>query len=416
MESRTEIERIAADADGVELDRDEIRRYGRHLTLPEVGVDGQKRLKAARVLLVGAGGLGSPAALYLAAAGVGTLGLVDFDRVDESNLQRQLLYGQGDLDRPKVEAAVERLRGVNPHVELRPHPVRFSADNALDLVAGYDAVVDGSDNFAARYLVNDACVLAGKPDVWGAISRFEGQASVFWNRHGPCYRCLFPEPPPPGLVPSCAEAGVLGVLPGIVGSLQANEVIKLITGIGEPLIGRLLIFDALGVRFREVRLKRNPDCPRCGDDEAGRELIEYEEHCGPLAAGGTEGETERSEEERGMTEHGEMDDGEVPLEIGVEELHRWLEEGREVELIDVREPQEHRICRIDGARLLPLREVPRRVGELDADKLTVVYCHHGPRSGQAVSYLRQQGFSKAINLWGGIDAWSLRIDPTVPRY
>ncbi len=397
---------VASKAERLELDSAEIRRYGRHLTLPEFGTLGQKRLKASRVLLVGTGGLGSPLGLYLAAAGVGTLGLVDFDRVDESNLQRQVLFGHSDLGRPKVEAARERLRGINPLITLRPHDLRLAADNAMELIDGYDVVVDGSDNFATRYLVNDACVLAGKPNVWGAISRFEGQVAVFWGRHGPCYRCLFPEPPPPGLVPSCAEGGVLGVLPGIVGSLQANEVVKLLAGIGQPLIGRFVIFDALRMRFRELKVDKSSACPACGPEPAIRELVDLDEV--PCAAGESLGT------EAGPSAGADL--LEPPFEIDVEQLSSWQAEGHEVHVIDVREPYEHAICRIEGAKLVPMRQIPQRLDELDREALTVVHCHHGRRSAQVVSYLRQQGFERATNLGGGIDAWSSRVDPTVPRY
>jgi adenylyltransferase/sulfurtransferase len=380
-----------------ELSGAERRRYGRHLVIPEVGEEGQRRLKAGSVLLVGAGGLGSPLALYLAAAGVGRLGVVEFDRVDESNLQRQVLYGHPDVGRPKLEAARERLAAVNPHVTVVPHAERLSAANALELIRGYDVVADGSDNFAARYLVNDACVMLGKPDVWGAIARFEGQLSVFWAARGPCYRCLFPEPPPPGVVQSCAEAGVLGVLPGIVGCLQANEVIKLLLGAGEPLLGRLLVFDALGVRFRELKLKKDPACPVCGERPTQRGLVEYEEHCGLPAPAAAEGAME-------------------PLEIDVDEVARWRQEGRDFDLLDVRQPGEHAVATIEGARLVPLRELPQRLGELDPSRPLVVYCHHGMRSLHAVQLLRSQGFQRARSMAGGIDAWSCEVDPAVPRY
>jgi adenylyltransferase/sulfurtransferase len=392
----------ATDRDLPELDTDELRRYARHLSLPEVGEAGQRRLKAARVLLVGTGGLGSPLGLYLAAAGVGTLGLVDADRVDESNLQRQVLFGQGDLGRPKVEAAAERLRDVNPNVRLELHPLRLDSTNALERVRAYDVVVDGSDNFPTRYLVNDACVLAGKPDVYGSIFRFEGQAAVFWGAEGPCYRCLFPEPPPPGLVPSCAEGGVLGVLPGIVGAIQANETIKLILGVGETLVGRLLLFDALEMRFRELKLKKSPECPVCSAEPTLTELIDYDQFCaGPVAdraAAGTETATESS------------------TEIGPAELARWLEEGRELTLLDVRNPHEWEICRLPGARLIPLPELPGRLGELDRDRLVVAYCHVGARSAYAVELLRRAGFPRAVNLAGGVDAWSREIDKRMKRY
>jgi molybdopterin/thiamine biosynthesis adenylyltransferase/rhodanese-related sulfurtransferase len=381
-----------------ELTPAELRRYGRHLVIPEVGEDGQRRLKAASVLLVGAGGLGSPLALYLAAAGVGRLGVVEFDRVDETNLQRQVLYGHPDVGRPKLEAATERLRAINPHVEVVPHPTRLMAANALDLVAPYDVVADGSDNFAARYLVNDACVKLGKPDVWGAISRFEGQLSVFWAERGPCYRCLFPEPPPPGVVPSCAEAGVLGVLPGIVGSLQASEVLKLLLGVGRPLIGRLLVFDGLATRFRELTLRKAANCPACSLPADRLEMVEYTEHCGLGAAG--------------PDREGTME----PLEIDVAELSRWKQEGRDFALLDVRQPEEHALARLDGAQIIPLRELPQRLGELDPERPLVVHCHHGIRSLHAVQLLRRSGFAGARSLAGGIDAWSREIDPSVPRY
>ncbi len=407
LDEAMRLDDIAVKAERLDLDPAEIRRYGRHLTLPELGMEGQQRLKASRVLLVGAGGLGSPLGLYLAAAGVGTLGLVDFDRDDESNLQRQVLYGQSDVGRPKVEAALERLQQINPLIEIRPHPTRFAADNAMELVEAYDVVVDGSDNFATRYLVNDACVLAGKPNVWGAISRFEGQVAVFWGRHGPCYRCLFPEPPPPGLVPSCAEGGVLGVLPGIVGSLQANEVIKLVAGIGQPLVGRFVIFDALRMRFRELTIDKSSACPACGPEPAIREPVDLGEV--PCAAA----EPAAAGEDRPA---GGTDLLEPPFDIDVERLRAWLDEGHEVHLVDVREPYEHAICRIEGSQLVPMRQIPQRIDELDRAALTVVHCHHGPRSAQVVSYLRQQGFDRATNLGGGIDAWSLRVDPAVPRY
>ncbi len=375
----------------------EIRRYSRHLVMPEVGLEGQKRLKAARVLIVGAGGLGSPLGMYLAAAGVGRLGIVDFDRVDESNLQRQVLYGVSDVGRPKLEAAIERLREVNPLIELVPHEIRLDSSNALEILQGYDIVVDGSDNFPTRYLVNDACVLAGKPNVYGSIFRFEGQVSVFWGERGPCYRCLFPEPPPPGVVPSCAEGGVLGALPGVIGSLQANEVIKLVLGAGEPLIGRLVIFDGLELKFRELRLNKNSDCPVCSDEPTLTELIDYEAFCG--AAPEVPAESEAS--------------GDVtPLE-----LKEWLDRDRRVTLLDVRTPLEHRICRLEGARLIPLQELSERMGELEASaEEIVVYCHHGTRGAQAVDYLRRMGFPKARNLAGGIDSWSRTVDPGVPRY
>jgi adenylyltransferase/sulfurtransferase len=377
-----------------ELSPEEIRRYSRHLIMPEVGTEGQKRLKAARVLMIGTGGLGSPLGMYLAAAGVGHLGLVDFDVVDESNLHRQLLYGKKDVGRPKIEAAVERLREVNPHIELIPHNQRLDSSNALELFTGYDLIVDGTDNFPTRYLVNDACVLTGKPNVYGSIFRFEGQVSVFWGRKGPCYRCLFPEPPPPGLVPSCAEGGVLGVLPGIIGSLQANEVIKLILATGEPLIGRLVLFDALKMRFRELKLRKNPECPVCSAHPTLDKLIDYEQFCGIGA-------------------EPEVDDD---VNISVRQLAEWRQQGRPHTLLDVRSPEEWQIARIEGATLIPIQELRDRMGELDTSELIVAQCHHGPRSLRAVGLLRQFGFVRVKNLYGGIDAWSEEIDPTVPRY
>jgi len=391
-------------ADLPELSDEELRRYGRHLVIPEVGEEGQRRLKAAKVLLVGTGGLGSPLALYLAAAGVGRLGLVDFDTVDPSNLQRQLLFGAGDVGRQKVEAAAARLREVNPHVALDLHPVRLAKDNALDLLRGYDVIADGSDNFATRYLVNDACVMLGKPDVWGAVQRFEGQVAVFWAEKGPCYRCLFPEPPPAGAVPSCAEAGVLGVLPGIVGTLQASEVLKLLLGLGEPLVGRFLVFDALRVRFRELQLRKSPGCPMCGVDAAQRELVEYEELCAesPALAPAAAPAAEAEDWER--------------LEIDVEELHRWRDEGRDVLLLDVRTPMEARLATLPGSLLVPMQELPHRVAEIDGTRPIVAYCHYGPRSQHATMWLRAQGFPRVLSLAGGIDAWSRRVDPAMPRY
>ena len=373
----------------------EIRRYSRHLIMPEVGTLGQQKLKAAKVLMVGAGGLGSPLGMYLAAAGVGTMGLVEFDTVDESNLHRQLLYGLADVGRPKIDAAMERLNVVNPHVNLIPHQVRLDSSNALEILKDYDLVVDGTDNFPTRYLVNDACVLLGKPNVYGSIFRFEGQVSVFWAERGPCYRCLFPEPPPPGLVPSCAEGGVLGVLPGIIGSLQANEVIKLIIGEGEPLIGRLVLFDALRMKFHELKLRRNPECPVCSESATQTELIDYEQFCGIVQ---------------------EEDSPGQDIDITATEAKEHVDSGTKVTLLDVRNAPEYEICRIEGAVLIPLPELQDRLGELDSRDFFVVYCHHGPRSTRAVNLLREVGFSRTKNLAGGIDAWSLEVEPDVPRY
>lgn len=386
----------ATGADGLPaVSREELLRYGRHLILPEVGLQGQRRLKASSVLLVGAGGLGSPLALYLAAAGVGRLGIVDFDRVEESNLQRQVLYGTSSLGRAKLEAAEARLADLNPHVEVEAHEARLTSENALDLVRRYDVVADGTDNFPTRYLVNDACVLLGKPNAYGSIFRFEGQASVFDARRGPCYRCLFPEPPPPGLVPSCAEGGVLGVLPGVIGLIQGVEILKLLLDLGETLIGRLLLFDALAMRFREVRLGQDPACPICGEQPTIRELIDYEAFCGltpaPAAA-----------------------DAEL-FEIGPRELAAALERG-DTTLIDVREPHEYEIAHIEGARLIPLGRLPERLAELDSSEEIVLHCHTGERSMRALEFLRQSGFRKLKNLRGGIDAWSREVDPEVPRY
>jgi adenylyltransferase/sulfurtransferase len=368
----------------------ELRRYGRHLALPEIGREGQERLRSARVLIVGLGGLGSPAGLYLAAAGVGTLGLVEFDAVDESNLQRQVLYGDPDLGRPKLEAAVERLHQTNPNVHLEPHPGRLDLDNARELVAAYDLVLDGSDNFPTRYLVNDACVLEKRPNVWGAVFRFEGQASVFAAPGGPCYRCLFPEPPPPGAVPSCAEAGVFGALPGIVGSIQATEAIKWITGAGEPLVGRLLLFDALAMSFREVKVPKSADCPICSERPTQTGLVRYDDTCEP-----------RADEDFDLEPH---------------EVARLLAAGERLELVDVRLAWERELAALPGGRWIPMHELADRFAELPRDRLLAVYCHTGGRSAVAVDYLRQRGFPRAANLAGGIDAWSRQVDPSVPRY
>jgi adenylyltransferase/sulfurtransferase len=383
-------------AEPVTLSREEILRYSRHLIMPEVGMEGQLRLKRARVLCVGSGGLGAPLALYLAAAGVGRLGLVDFDRVDFTNLQRQVLYGTSDVGRPKLEAARQRLADLNPEVEIVPYETRLTSENALEILEPWDIVVDGTDNFPTRYLVNDACVLLGKPNVYGSIFRFEGQVSVFGMPEGPCYRCLYPEPPPPGLVPSCAEGGVLGVLPGIIGSLQAMEVLKLILGIGQPLVGRLLLFDALAMRFRELRLRRNPDCPVCGERPTIRQLIDYEEFCGI----------------RGEEAPARVTD--VP-EIAPRELYQRLQRGEDIFILDVREPHEYQICNL-GGYLIPLGELPRRVHELDTARTIVAHCRSGKRSAEAVDFLRRVGFTRVWNLRGGILAWADEVDPTVPKY
>ncbi|MCX6550036.1 MAG: molybdopterin-synthase adenylyltransferase MoeB [Acidobacteria bacterium] len=383
-----------------ELTREELTRYGRHLVLPDVGVDGQRRLKAARVLCVGAGGLGSPVTMYLAAAGVGTLGLVDFDTVDSSNLQRQILHATADVGRPKVESARDRLTALNPNVVIELHHTTLTSANALDLVARYDVVVDGADNFPTRYLVNDACVLTGRPNAYGAIFRFEGQASVFATKDGPCYRCLFPDPPPPGLVPSCAEAGVFGVLPGLVGTIQATETLKLIMGLGETLAGRLVVYDALRMTFRELKLRKDPECPVCGTHPTVRALIDYDAFCG---------RTPQAHEP--PTVNGDLD-----FNISVDDLKARMDRGEQPLLLDVREYVEHQIVALPGALLIPMGELAARQQELDPDGEIVVYCHHGIRSANVTAFLRHNGFSHARNLQGGIDRWALRIDPTVARY
>jgi len=378
-----------------QLSHEEILRYSRHLILPDVGVAGQRKLKAARVLLVGAGGLGSPAALYLAAAGVGTLGLVDFDVVDRTNLQRQVLHGTSKVGTPKLASARERIHDLNPNVRVETFETRLTSANALDILRSFDIVADGSDNFPTRYLVNDACVLLGKPNVYGSIFRFEGQASVFFAKQGPCYRCLYAEPPPPDLVPSCAEGGVLGVLPGIIGSIQAMETIKLILGVGEPLIGRLLLFDALKLQFRELKLAKDPDCPVCGAHPTVTSLIDYEAFCGVTAAPPSDGKG---------------------AEIAAADLREQRERNPRLIVLDVREPHEWAIAHIDGARLIPLSELPERLGELDGHAEIVTHCHHGTRSMKALEILRAAGFANVRSLKGGIDAWSVQVDPSVPRY
>jgi molybdopterin/thiamine biosynthesis adenylyltransferase/rhodanese-related sulfurtransferase len=380
-----------------ELSSDEILRYSRHLILPDVGLEGQKKLKAARVLLVGAGGLGSPLALYLAAAGVGTLGLVDFDVVDVTNLQRQVLHGTKDIGRAKLASAADRIHDINPHVATECFETRLTSENALEIIRAFDIVVDGTDNFATRYLVNDACVLTGRPNVYGSIFRFEGQASVFATAEGPCYRCLFREPPPPGLVPSCAEGGVLGVLPGLVGTIQATETIKLIVGIGEPLIGRLLLVDALRTRFREVKLRRDPECPACGTHEI-TELIDYEEFCGLRQA---------AAEELLAPAIREVTPGELAARRA---------RGDDFDLIDVREPHEYEIARLDGARLIPLGTLDAAIPTLNREREIIVHCKVGGRSAQAVRILQAAGFRNVWNLAGGITRWSDEVDPSVPRY
>ena len=390
---------IETQAAAAALSNQEILRYSRHLIMPEVGMEGQQKLKAARVLCIGAGGLGSPLALYLAAAGVGTLGIVDFDVVDYTNLQRQIIHTTADVGRKKLDSAAEKLKAINPFLELRGFETKLSSTNALELFREFDIVADGTDNFPTRYLVNDACVLTGKPNVYGSIFRFEGQASVFAREEGPCYRCLYPEPPPPGLVPSCAEGGVLGILPGLVGVIQATEVIKLILGKGDPLIGRLLLIDALGMKFRELKLRKNADCPVCGTRPTISKLIDYDEFCG------IRGE-EKSQEKPVAAG--------VP-EIQVEELKRRLDAGDDLFVLDVREPHEYQICNI-GGYLIPLGDLPKRVHELDSSREIVAHCRSGVRSAKAVDFLRQAGFRKVHNLAGGILAWADRVDPRMPKY
>jgi adenylyltransferase/sulfurtransferase len=378
------------------LTKEEIERYSRHLILPEVGVEGQLKLKNARVLLVGTGGLGAPLALYLSAAGVGTLGLVDFDVVERSNLQRQVIHGTGDIGRKKIESAAASIAAINPNVRVERHELALSSENALDIIKNYEIVADGTDNFPTRYLVNDACVLLGKPNVYGSIFRFEGQASVFAAADAPCYRCLYPEPPPPGLVPSCAEGGVLGILPGVVGLIQATEVVKLILGLGESLQGRLLLYDALAMRFRELKLRKDPDCPICGTHRTITKLIDYNQFCGVPQASATP-----------ATIAGEID----PVAVKAR-----LDSGEDLQLIDVREPQEYQICHIPQARLIPLGELPKRLHELDRSRPIVVHCKTGGRSAKAADLLRQNGFTGVLNMTGGILAWSDKVDPAVPKY
>jgi len=395
---------VAGGAQGVaeeaKLTNEEVKRYSRHLIMPEVGVEGQLKLKAGSVLCIGAGGLGSPAALYLAAAGIGRIGVVDFDVVDFSNLQRQVIHGTSDVGRSKLASAKDRLLGLNPHITIDTYETALSSKNALDLFKPYDVILDGTDNFPTRYLVNDACVLLGKPNAYGSIFRFEGQASVFAVKNGPCYRCLYPEPPPPGLVPSCAEGGVLGVLPGVIGTIQATEAIKLIMGIGEPLVGRFLIYDALRMKFRELKLKKDPDCPVCGTHPTVTELIDYEQFCGVAPA-----PTEPA-----------MSGTADSFDTDVRELKRKMDAKEDFFLLDVREPNEFQIGRIPGSTLIPLGEIPRRYQEIPRDKEIIVHCKMGGRSAKAAAFLRQQGFSNVKNLKGGILDWSDKIDPSVPKY
>jgi len=379
-----------------ELSRDEVFRYSRHLIIPDVAMDGQKRLKNASVLLIGAGGLGSPNAMYLAAAGVGRLGLVDFDMVDASNLQRQVIHGTSDIGRSKLDSARDSIAEINPYVRVTLHETRLTSDNARELIRGYDLVIDGSDNFPTRYLVNDACVLEGKPYVWGSIYRFDGQASVFWAEHGPCYRCLYPEPPPPGMVPSCAEGGVLGVLCATVGSIQANEAIKLLTGIGDPIVGRLVIYDALELSFKDITVRKDPECAVCGKNPTVTELIDYEDFCGVVSD-----EAERAAAGSTLT----------PAE-----LKAALDAGQRIKLIDVREPAEWQINRIEGAELIPLGDLPFHLAELPQTEQVVAYCRTGQRSAEALALLKQSGFSTARHLGGGIVAWGRTVDPSLPQY
>jgi adenylyltransferase/sulfurtransferase len=383
-------------ADGLTVD--EVRRYSRHLIIPDVGMAGQKRLKNAKVLCVGAGGLGSPALMYLAAAGVGTLGVIDFDVVDESNLQRQIIHGQSDVGRPKAESAAASIKEINPLVKVIIHNEALSNDNVMDIFSGYDLIVDGTDNFATRYMVNDAAVLLGKPYVWGSIYRFDGQASVFWAEHGPCYRCLYPEPPPPGMVPSCAEGGVLGVLCASIGSIQVNEAIKLLTGIGEPLVGRLMIYDALEMTYRSVKVRKDPECPLCGKNPTITELVEdYEAFCGAVSE-------EAADAARGST-------------ISATELKTMLDTG-DIFLVDVREPNEYEIVSIPGATLIPKGEFLSgdALERLPQDKKVVLHCKSGARSAECLAIVKDAGFSDAVHLGGGVLAWVNQIDPSLPSY
>ena len=381
-----------------ELTVDEVRRYSRHLIIPDVGMTGQKRLKNAKVLCVGAGGLGSPALLYLAAAGVGTLGIVDFDVVDESNLQRQIIHGQSDVGRPKAESARDSIREINPNVTVIVHEERLDSDNAMQIFSGYDLIVDGTDNFATRYLVNDACVLLGKPYVWGSIYRFDGQASVFWAEHGPCYRCLYPEPPPPGMVPSCAEGGVLGVLCGSIGSIQVTEAIKVITGIGEPLAGRLMIYDALEMTYRSVKVRKDPECPVCGKNPTVTELIDYEEFCGAVS------------EEAQLAAAGST--------ITAQQLKDMQDAGENIFLVDVREPNEYEIVSIPGATLIPKGEFlsGAALERLPQDQRIVLHCKSGARSAECLAIVKDAGFSDAVHVGGGVLSWISTVDPSLPAY
>ncbi len=383
------------------LSKDEILRYSRHLIMPEVGMEGQLKLKAAKVALIGTGGLGAPLGMYLAAAGIGRIGLVDFDVVDFTNLQRQVIHGTKDVGKKKLDSAAETMLDINPYVQIDRHEVALTSENALEILKDYDIVVDGTDNFPTRYLVNDACVLLKKPNVYGSIFRFEGQATIFAYPGGPCYRCLYPEPPPPGLVPSCAEGGVLGILPGTVGLIQATETVKLILGIGEPLIGRLVLYDALAMRFRELKLRRNPECPVCGDHPTITKLIDYQEFCG------IPNQTHQEAASMQGSAEGDIEPTEVKAKI---------DRGDRFVLIDVREPHEYQICNIPQAKLIPLGDLPKRVNELDSADEIIAHCKSGMRSAKAVDFLKQAGFKKVRNMKGGILAWSDKVDPTVPKY
>ncbi len=382
-----------------ELTIDEVRRYSRHLIIPDVAMDGQKRLKNAKVLCVGAGGLGSPALLYLAAAGVGTLGVIDFDTVDESNLQRQIIHGQSDIGRPKAESARDSIREINPLVTVRVHDTQLTVDNVMEIFADYDLIVDGTDNFATRYMVNDAAVLLGKPYVWGSIYRFDGQASVFWAEHGPCYRCLYPEPPPPGMVPSCAEGGVLGVLCASIGSVQVNEAIKLLTGIGDPLVGRLLVYDALEMSYRTIKVRKDPQCPLCGENPTQTTLLEdYEDFCGAVS-------DEAAEAAQGAT-------------ITATELKEWQDAGKDFLLVDVREPAEFEIVRIPGSTLIPKGDIlsGEALSALPQDRQIVLHCKSGARSAEALAALKAAGFADAVHVQGGVLAWQAQVDKSLPTY
>ena len=383
---------VAAPPGAAVLSKDEILRYSRHLIMPEVGMEGQLKLKQAKILLVGTGGLGAPLGMYLAAAGVGRIGLVDFDVVDFTNLQRQVIHGTKDVGRKKLDSAADTMLDINPHIQIDKFEVALTSENALEILKDYDMVIDGTDNFPTRYLVNDACVLLGKPNVYGSIFRFEGQATVFAYQGGPCYRCLYPEPPPPGLVPSCAEGGVLGILPGTIGLIQATEAVKLILGIGEPLVGRLMLYDALAMRFRELKLRRNPECPVCGDHPTVTKLIDYQQFCGVPKPVSTTGDID-------------------PAEVKAKQ-----DRGDRFTFIDVREPHEYQICKIPGTLLIPLGDLPKRVSELDPADEIIAHCKSGVRSGKAVDFLRSAGFSNVRNMKGGILAWSDKVDPTVPKY